>query len=341
MKAAVFHGPKDITVMDVPRPQPGPGAIIVRVRISGICGSDLHTYKLGIFPENSKKIPEGMIMGHEFAGDVVEVGAGVEGIMPGDRVTAIIAGGMAEYVLVTKAKLGARVFKIPPEVGYEEASTVEPMATSLHAAKRGAPADGETIVIIGAGIIGLGIVQSLRAMGVKPKNLIVVDVSDFRLATARQLGATDVVNARSVDPLERIIQLAGIIPFMTQPWLKTPAVDLVYDAVGYVKNNPAPPAIDLALSLVREQGRIVLVGAHEGALSVDFQRAVLKELQMCGSYAYLSTDITESIEYMRQGAIDRKCLITHKFPLDKAREAFETQLLPGETIKVAFECEGK
>jgi 2-desacetyl-2-hydroxyethyl bacteriochlorophyllide A dehydrogenase len=337
MKAAVFHGPRNITTEEVEIPRVGPLEILVKVKATGICGSDLHTYKLGIFPEWSKTIPEGLLMGHEFAGDVVEIGPGVEGIAVGDRVTAVAAlGALAEYVLVTPALLNFLVYKLPPEVSYEEAATVEPLATSLHAAKLGAPANGETVVIIGAGIIGLGIVQSLKAMGVDLKRIIVVDVSDFRLEIARKLGATDVVNAGKVDPVEKITELVGTIPFMFQPEILTPAVDVVYDAVGYIKDNPAPPAVDKALAIVREHGRVVLVGAHEAPVMVYLQPAVLKQLKISGSFAYLPDDILESIEYIRAGKLDRQSLVTHTFSLDKAKEAFETQLNTGESVKVIF-----
>jgi len=336
MKAAVFHGPRNISTEEVEIPRVGPLEILVRVKATGICGSDLHTYKLGIFPEWSKAIPEGLLMGHEFAGDVVEIGPGVEEINVGDRVTAVAVGALAEYVLVTPALLNFLVYKLPPEVSYEEAATVEPLATSLHATKLGAPANGETVVVFGAGIIGLGIVQSLKAMGVDLKRLIVVDVSDFRLEVARKLGATDVVNAGKVDPVEKITELVGTIPFMFQPQILTPAVDVVYDAVGYIQDNPAPPAVEKALALVREYGRLVLVGAHEAPVTVYLQTVVLKQLKICGSFAYLPDDILEGIEYIRAGKMDRKSLVTHTFPLDKAKEAFETQLKTGESVKVIF-----
>ena len=337
MKAAVFHGPRNVTTQDVEIPKVGPLEILVKVKACGICGSDLHTYKLGIFREWSKEIPQGLLMGHEFGGDVAEVGPGVEGIDVGDRVTAIAFGAMAEYVLVTPALLNFLVYKLPPEVSYEEAATMEPLATSIHATKLGAPANGETVVIIGSGIIGLGIVQSLRAMGVELKKLIVVDVSDFRLEVARKLGATDVVNAGKVDPVEKITELVGTIPFMFQPQILAPAVDVVYDAVGYIKDNPAPPAVGTALELVREFGRLVLVGAHEAPVSVYLQPAVLKQVRINGSFAYMPEDIIEGLEYMRTGKIDRKSLITHTFPIDKAKEAFETQLITGESVKVVLE----
>ena len=336
MKAAVFHGPRDVRFQEVEKPQAGPLEILVKVRASGICGSDLHTYKLGMFPEWSKTIPEGLLMGHEFAGEVVELGTGVEGIAVGDRVTAIAVGAMAEYVLVTPALLNFLVYKLPPEVSYEEVATLEPLATSLHATKLGSPAKGETVVVIGAGIIGLGIVQSLKAMGLELKKLIVADVSDFRLEMAKRLGATDVVNVSQVDLVEKITEIAGILPFMFQPQILAPAVDVVYDAVGYIKDNPAPPAVTKALEIVREHGRLVLVGAHEAPVSVYLQTAVLKQLKIFGSFAYLPDDIIEGLEYIRNGRIDRKSLVTHTFPLEKAQDAFETQLNTREAVKVVF-----
>ncbi|MBN1614941.1 MAG: zinc-binding dehydrogenase [Deltaproteobacteria bacterium] len=338
MKAAVYHKPYDVTGEEVDKPQAGPGEILVRMKACGICGSDLHTYRLGLFLEISKEIPQGRIPGHEFAGDVVEVGDGVEGIAVGDRVMALAVAGMAEYVVVTPAMLNLTVFKLPPEVSYEEGATLEPMATSLHCAKLGAPAKGEQVVVFGAGIIGLGIVQSLKAFGVDLNKIIVVDAVDYRLETAKKVGATDVINAVKENVFEKVMELAGQAPpIMLLPTVISPNVDLVYDAVGYIKDNPAPPVLEQAMLLTREWGRIAVVGVYEGAMTMDPMAMVAKQIKVQGSYAYnLPDELLESLELIRTKKVDRKVLITHEFPLEKAKEAFETQANAGASVKVVF-----
>jgi len=337
MKAVVFRGLRDVTTEEVEKPKAGPMEILVKVKACGICGSDLHTYKLGLFPEITKAVPQGRIPGHEFSGDVVEVGPGVEGITVGDRVTALAMGAMAEYVIVTPAFLNFTVYKLPPEIGYEESATVEPLATSLRATKAGTPGSGEQVVIFGAGIIGLGIIQCLKALKVDFKKLIVVDLSAKRLEMARQLGATDIIDARNVDSVEKITELAGQVPMALVPTVQVPAVDLVYDAVGYIKDNPAPPAIEKALAVVREAGRIVVVGAYEGPVTVDLMPLMGKSVKVFGSLGYkIPEEVIEALEILRAGKVDRKILISHEFPLEKAKDAFETQLRAGESVKVIF-----
>jgi len=338
MKAAVYHAPYNVTGEEVEKPQAGPGEILVKMKACGICGSDLHTYRLGLFQDEiTKAVPQGRIPGHEFAGDVVEVGAGVDGIAVGDRVMALAAGGMADYVVVTPAVLNFTVYKLPPEVSYEEAATLEPLATSLHCAKLGTPANGEQVVVFGAGIIGLGIIQCLKALGVDLKKLIVADVADNRLALAKKLGATDVINVRTTDFVEKVTEMVGSAPLMLVPTQTTPLVDLVYDAVGYIKDNPAPPALEQALNVTREWGRVVVVGVYEGPVTMDPMAMVAKQIKIQGSYAYnIPDELAEGLELIRAKKVDRNALITHTFPLEKAKEAFETQANAGASVKVIF-----
>jgi len=338
MKAAVYHAPYNVTGEEVEKPQAGPGEILVKMKACGICGSDLHTYRLGLFQDEiTKAVPQGRIPGHEFAGDVVEVGAGVDGIAVGDRVMALAAGGMADYVVVTPAVLNFTVYKLPPEVSYEEAATLEPLATSLHCAKLGTPANGEQVVVFGAGIIGLGIIQCLKALGVDLKKLIVADVADNRLALAKKLGATDVINVRTTDFVEKVTEMVGSAPLMLVPTQTTPLVDLVYDAVGYIKDNPAPPALEQALNVTREWGRVVVVGVYEGPVTMDPMAMVAKQIKIQGSYAYnIPDELAEGLELIRAKKVDRNALISHVFPLEKAKEAFETQANAGASVKVIF-----
>ncbi|MBN1614942.1 MAG: zinc-binding dehydrogenase [Deltaproteobacteria bacterium] len=339
MKAAVLRGPYDAIGAEVDKPKAGPGEILIKVKACGICGSDLHTYKLGLFPEISKEVPQGRIPGHEFSGDVAEVGEGVEGIAVGDRVTALTMGAMAEYVTVAPAVLNFLVFKLATGIGYEEAATNEPLATSLHAAKMGKPANGEQAVIFGAGIIGLGIVQCIKAMGVELKKLIVVDSSDRRLEMARKLGATDVINLTRDNVIEKVTEIAGTVPMRFVPTILLPDVDLVYDAVGYVQGSAAQPVIETALMITKEFARIVVVGAFEAPVTVDLNPLFSKEIKIYGSFGYdIPGEFMEALELIREKKVDRNVLISHAFPFEEAKEAFATQANTGESVKVIFKA---
>ncbi|MEE9202040.1 MAG: alcohol dehydrogenase catalytic domain-containing protein, partial [Dehalococcoidia bacterium] len=191
MKAAVFCGPRDLRVEEVPVPEIGSQEILVKVEACGICGSDLHLYRTGGFEDMGLPMGSGRVMGHEFGGEVVAVGDSVVGIAPGDRVAALAMGGFAEMVRIPRAVLGRNVFQLPGEVSYEEAATLEPLAACLHAITVADPSPGDTVVVLGAGIIGLGCLQVLRAS--HDCRLIVADLSEKRLGLARQLGADEVI----------------------------------------------------------------------------------------------------------------------------------------------------
>ena len=336
MKAACYHGLREITCEEVEKPEIVESMdIIVRVKACGICGSDLHTYKLGLFPEISVETPKGRIPGHEFGGEVVEVGKDVQGIQVGDRVTAITMGAMAEFVRARPAYLGLTVYKLPEEVSYEEAATIEPLATSLHAFRKGKPSDGQSVVIFGAGIIGLGIIQCFGALGLKMKNIIAVDVSDKRLEMAKKMGATHVVNAVREDPYEKALEIAGSLPFTFMPDAASfPAVDIVYDAVGYIMERPGVPVVQQAIRIVKEGGNVVIVGVFESPVTLELGDLVTKQVNIAGSFAYMPDKVAECIELIRMKKIDRKSLISHSFPVDQCKDAFEKQVNFDGSVKV-------
>ena len=226
MKAAVFEGPEQITIQELPDPVAGPDDIVVQVSECGICGSDLHSYLEGAF------IAPGQVMGHEFSGPITQVGANVQGLKVGDRVTAVplstcgrcprclegaahlcetglaasvaygLPGAFAEYVRVPDAILGGNVHLIPDNVSYAAAALVEPLAVGLHAAKSANPLPTDTCVVIGLGSIGLNCVQMLKACGAG--RVIGIDISPARLELARSSAptspSTDARRTRSPDP---------------------------------------------------------------------------------------------------------------------------------------------
>ncbi len=324
MKAAIFKGKKSITIEDVPKPKIGESDILLSVKASGICGSDLHMYREGMFSEIlCLPTDAGLIPGHEVSGEVVEVGKKVEGIKNGDRVYAFVVGGMAEYGQVFNAVLNESVFLLPDNLSYSEATTIEPLANSMHATQLGKPASGEIIAIFGAGTIGLGILQCIRASAIEPQKIFVIDVLDHRLKLAKDLGADETLNAAKDDVFQKVLESTGI-----------GLVNLIYDGVGYIKGCPGEPVIKQALSIAGVNGRIVANGLFEAPVSIDLEPLVEKQIQVIGSYMYTPAELKECAELIGTRKIDRKPIISHEFSLDNVKEAFDTPAKADNALKI-------
>jgi threonine dehydrogenase-like Zn-dependent dehydrogenase len=240
---------------------------------------------------------------------------------------------MAEYNPVTVYR-GFNVCKIPSEVSYEEAATLDPLLNSLHAIMKGKPSNNEVIVIYGAGTIGLGIVQCLKALEIIPKKLIMVDLSDYRLIMARQLGADVVINASDHNPVNEISKLVGSRPMMLVPF-DSPLVDVVFECVGHTKEMKGTPIIQQALNMLHEfSGRIVLVGLYGAKLELDLSSLVAKQTRIIGSFCWYPSEISSGIELMETKKINRLKLISHEFSLDRIKEAFELASNVENSLKV-------
>jgi len=324
MKAAIYKGKGGIKIEDIQKPQIGENDVLLKVKASGICGSDLHMYREGMFTEILCLPTEsGLIPGHEVSGEVVEVGKKVEDIRKGDRVFAFTVGGMAEYAQVFNAVLNDSVFLLPEDLSYEEAATIEPLANSMHAMRLGKPVSGENIVIFGAGTIGLGILQCIRESSIEPKKLIVVDVLEHRLKLAKDMGADETLNAAYDDVYEKVFKSTGF-----------GLVNLIYDGVGYIKGCPGEPVIKQALSIAGVNARIVANGLFESPVLIDLEPLVEKQIQVLGSYMYTPVELKECAELVVNRKIDRKPIITHEFPLDNIQEAFDTPARAEDVIKI-------
>ncbi len=227
MKAAVLHGARDIRTEIVPDPVLEPHGVIIKVKACGVCGSDLHVYK--------RDGQNGTIFGHEFSGDVAEVGSQVMGITPGMRVTAVgfkpcgncfwcfqgkgyrcsdmallgyqFPGAMAEYVHVPFAVLGRSVFPLPEELSYEDGASVEPLSISYFSVNRAQPKENESIAVIGLGVIGLNAVQVLKTMGVS--QISASGRRSSRLEAAKAYGADIIINAAEEDTVGLVMAASG------------------------------------------------------------------------------------------------------------------------------------
>lgn len=301
MKALRFHAAKDLRIEDIPEPpRPGPGQVLIRNRYVGICGTDLHEYASGpIFiptephPYSGAHGPQ--VLGHEFGGEVVAVGEGVTKVAPGDRVAvqplimprggeyfadrgwhnlsgslalvglSWVSGGMAEMALLNDYN----VEKIPDGMTDEEAALVEPTAVCVYACDRGRITAGNSVLVTGAGPIGILALLTARAFGAT--RLFVSDVNDTRLALAAEVVPGVVaINPAREDVGERV--RAG-----TEGGI---GCDVALECVGNDR------ALQSCLDAVRKQGVIVQTGLHPGKGSVDFFQLTFKDAEIRGSWCY-------------------------------------------------------
>ncbi len=276
MKAAVYHGPRDIRVEEVNRPEIGEHEVLVKVRACGICGSDLHMYRLGMFEVLGRPIDDKRrIMGHELSGEIVEVGVGVTNFRVGDRITGVGQGGFAEFVPVPVTDRSPHI--LPDHVSFDDGATLEPLATSLHGVGLAQPTAGETVVVLGVGIIGLGSIQAIRAM--VDCRIIAVDASDRRLEMAKTFGADATVNLTQTDPVEAVIELTGGAKPVERFGVRGGNADVVIDCAG------AQASPNQGLTMLKQQrGRLVCVALFERQPELDFNQVVRKHVAIYGSW---------------------------------------------------------
>jgi 2-desacetyl-2-hydroxyethyl bacteriochlorophyllide A dehydrogenase len=347
MKAAVLRGPNDIVVEEVPVPEIGPADVLIKVRLCGICGSDIHSFTTGMFVE------PGQIMGHEFSGEIAEVGEAVEGLHPGDRVTGFSAGvcgvceackreepllcaqlfqnstgyglpgAFAEYVKIENAVLGQSVHKLEDAIDSLKGAMIEPVSIGVSAVAQAQVKAGDRVVVLGAGMIGNACLQAAKAAGAA--EVIVVEVSDTRLRLARECGADDVFDARSGDALRWVMDKFGEAPYHYHVGGNA---DVVLEAAGH------PTTIRQAFEMVRPGGRICFVGLPEGEVPLDTTKIVHKMPYVVGS---LGGDFVAAIDAISSGRIRPDVLVTHRFALDDIAAAFQQQLNANETVKVMIE----
>jgi 2-desacetyl-2-hydroxyethyl bacteriochlorophyllide A dehydrogenase len=325
MKAALYHAPRDIRVEDVPVPSIAADELLVRIKACGICGSDLHMYRLGMFEALGRPVDNGRIMGHELSGEVVAVGSEVAGFRVGDRIAGVGVGGFAEYTPLQVSERSPHL--LPANLSFEEGATLEPLATSLHGVGLARPVAGETAVILGAGIIGLGCVQVIRAT--VSCRIIVVDASAKRLEMATQLGADATVNLMQSDPVDAVMGLTGGPQPLQRFGVRGGNADVVIDCAG-AKLSP-----NQGLYMLKQaDGRLVLVALFEQQPELDFNQIVRKQVTIYGSWGWTGDDYRRAIELVQSGRIDRKPLISHEYTLDDAPLAFATQAQPDAAVKV-------
>lgn len=326
-KAVFMHGTNDMYTKDVPVPEIGDKDVLVKIDTVGICGSDLHYYghgKIGDF------VVEGdFILGHEAAGEVVKIGSEVKNLQVGDKVALEpgVTCGKCEFCKEGKYNLCADVeffatppyhgvltnyvahpadmsFKLPENVSFLEGAMVEPLAVGLHATGQGGVKLGDTVVVFGTGCIGLMSILSSKARGAS--KIIVVDILSNRLDKAKEIGATDIINAREENVIEKIDQLTG-----------GRGADVVIEAAG------AEITVKQTADVVKRGGTVVLVGmTPKDEIEYNFMKLMGKEAEIKTVFRYRNL-YPVAIKAIASGAIDVKSIVSHEYDFENTKEAFD------------------
>jgi 2-desacetyl-2-hydroxyethyl bacteriochlorophyllide A dehydrogenase len=336
MKALMYMGPRNMEIVEVPEIYPKQGEVKIAIKSSGICGSDTHGY-LGTTGRRTAP----MIMGHEAAGEVVELGSGVTKFAVGDRVVVfpIKYCGHCEYCLehlenicANRTFLGTMsengtnvdyicskeslVIHLPEGMSYEYGAMIEPFAVAFRAVSQAMPLQGKTVMIIGSGPIGLLILMIARQRGAE--KIIVSDLVENRLRLALDLGADYVVNAAKGDLGEQLKQHIG-----------SDKVDITIEAVGI------SPTVQQSVNYLKNKGTAVWVGNSEKLVQVGMQEIVTRELTVKGTYIYSEKDFIDAMHLMADGKFDMSKLISATIPLEKADDMFKTLTGgPNDYVKV-------
>lgn len=331
MRAAVLRGVGDVAVEERPVPEAGPGEVVVRVASVGVCGSDTHYYEHGRIGRFVVEAP--LVLGHEAAGEVTDLGSGVTKLVVGERVsiepgvpdltclqclagrynlcpnmrffgTPPVDGALAEYVVVHEAF----AHPVPDSVGDDAAALLEPLSVGIWACMKARVTAGSRVLITGAGPIGLVSVQAALAFGAT--EVVVSDVNPVRLALATELGATMVIDARK----------ASVTDLHRSP-------EVLLECSGH------PPAIGEAIRSLGRAGRAVLVGMGGDEILLPLSVIQERELKLTGTFRYAGT-WPRAIALIESGRINLDRLVTGTYRLDQVEEALTAGRRDQQSVKV-------
>ena len=346
MRAARYHGVRDVRLEQIPEPEPGPGQIKIAVAYNGLCGSDLHEYfnaptfiPMEPHPLTGAHAP--CVLGHEFSGTVVAVGDGAGVFGPGDRGAvrptyscgecpacrigapnickqlafhggSAAGGGLSEFTVVDETM----AHKLPDSVSLLSGALVEPLAVAQHAVNRAAPGADDTVVVIGSGAIGIGVWLALRARGIE--KVIVSEPSGQRRQAISRLGAERVVDPTSQDLQTIVDEVSGGV-----------GAAVVFDAAG------VPQAFADGLSVLAPHGILMVVSVYERGLDFNPTALLTGEHTITTSLTYSDTEFAEVIANMERGVYGADGW-TDVIGLDQLTDAFEL-LRAGEAVKILVE----
>ncbi len=343
MRAMVLRG-KDLAIEDVERPTPGPGQVLAKVLACGICGSDLHAAKymedMVAAAKASRRptaldpgdLSKGIVMGHEFVAQIVEVGDGVDNWAPGMRVTSMpvlitpdsptgfssigyspdYPGAYGEYVLMSAPML----LKVPEGLPNDVAATTEPCAVGLHAVRQAKIQPGEHVLVMGAGPIGLMTLLWLKHDGIK--QVTVTDLAPGRRELAKQHGADLVLDPREVDVIDAITEVRGGVP------------TVVFECVG------VEGTLQQAMETVESNGRVVVVGVCMKEDKIMPMIGITKQLTLQFVLGYTPEEYAETLIALGEGSVDTRAFITRKVTLEELPAAFAALADPFDCKVVLF-----
>jgi len=340
MKAALLYGIKDLRIQDIDVPKVEYGEILVKVKAATTCGTDLKIYQRG-YVGGVIKLPT--VFGHEWAGDIVDVGKGVPYFQEGMRVRAgnsspclrcymcqrgkfnlcedmmWLWGAYAEYIKVPQRIVTLNTQVIPDHLTYDEAAVTEPLACVLHGIEEARVKLGDTVAIIGAGPIGLLHLLIVRKMGAG--KIIISDTIDERLQLARKLGADEAINAKKEDTAEKTKKLTGGY-----------GADVVIEAIGM------PATWEQALKMVRKGGTVLEFGGcpPQTEIKISTEQLHYGETTIMGAFHTTPSHFKKALNLIASGAINVKPLITNHVKLSDIKQALETLATSKTDIKIAI-----
>lgn len=338
MLQSVMTQPGKIEFREIAKPQPQAGEVLIQVRRIGVCGSDIHVYH-GKHPYTGYPV----VQGHEVSGVVAEVGAGVTGFQPGDKVVFMpqvtcgtcypcktgqyhicdhlkvmgfqTNGAGQEYFPVAAEK----VLKLPENVSLDEGAMVEPVSVAVHALRRFGSISGAHVLVLGAGTIGSLVGQCARALGAA--KVMITDISDYKVEMAKICGFEKVVNPRKEDLSNAMLDYMG-----------ERKADVIFECVG------AQDTITSAIDIARKGSTIVVVGVFGQKPVVDLGLVQDHELTLIGTLMYQKEDYLRAIELVSEKKLCLDPMITHRFPFRQYLEAYHTiESSGGNYIKVMID----
>lgn len=340
MRVAMYYRNNDVRLEEAEKPEIGPGELLVKVEACGICGSDvMEWYRIHKAP---------LVLGHEIAGTIEEVGEGVKGYSVGDRISAshhvpcntcdfclsghhtvcdtlrsttFYPGGFSEYLRLPPINVDRGVYRIPDSVSMEEATFTEPLACVLRGQKMADIKPGNSVLVIGSGISGLLHIQLAKALGAG--HIIATDISEHRLAAAERFGADTTIHAK-----EDVV--AGV-----RKALCGKLADRIILTTG------VGTAINQAFKSIERGGTILFFAPTDQGVTIPLSINDLfwrNDITLTTTYAGSPADHVTALELIRAGRVNVKDMVTHRFSLAEAQKGFQLVAAGGGSIKVIVEC---
>lgn len=322
MLSALYMGQKNIAVRTVPVPEVGAHDVLIQNICSSICGTDVAVYTKGT--GTGHRIDVGREFGHETVSRIAAVGEKVTGFSVGQRVypyprfakddtkRAGTIGGFSEYILIPNARLDHSLYLVPVEIDDKEACLIEPFTVGCRAARRSAPKKGEKAIVFGCGTIGIATAIALKWFGVE--NVMICDLSDFRLAIAGKMGFA-VCNNKDERFMEKAVNYFGSAPALTG---STADIDIFIDAAG------SETILDLYMRSGKIESRFVSVAVNNAVRQLDLLHLTYAQKSIIGSGGYMPEDVNDVMAMMKSREWDISSVITHEFPISEIERALQT-----------------